>query len=119
MIVDDPFTVVKNGPDKAGLVLTDTIISKAQRDRPMTLICSIGARFIYSFLMSLANRCAFGLVEASNLWHKRLEALLLASLRMSILIMITLIMITFFRINQGVEPQSAKIFPRQVSQRIR
>ncbi|KAI9049834.1 hypothetical protein LZ554_005984 [Drepanopeziza brunnea f. sp. 'monogermtubi'] len=64
-IVDNPFSVAKNRADKAGLVLADAIINKAQGERPVTLIgYSVGARLIYSCLMSLAERRAFGLVES-------------------------------------------------------
>ncbi|RQM05010.1 hypothetical protein DH86_00003744 [Scytalidium sp. 3C] len=63
-IIDNPFSVAKNRADKAGLVLADALISKAQGERPVTLIgYSLGARVIYSCLMSLAERRAFGLVE--------------------------------------------------------
>lgn len=64
-IVDNPFSVAKNRADKAGLVLADALINKAQGERPVTLIgYSLGARLIYSCLMSLAERRAFGLVES-------------------------------------------------------
>jgi len=67
-IVDNPFSVAKNRADKAGLVLADAIINKAQGERPVTLIgYSLGARVIYSCLMSLAERRAFGLVESAVL----------------------------------------------------
>jgi Protein of unknown function (DUF726) len=63
-IVDNPFSVCMNRADKAGLVLADALINKAQGERPVTLIgYSVGARLIYSCLMSLAERRAFGLVE--------------------------------------------------------
>ncbi|KAH8811517.1 hypothetical protein F5884DRAFT_782414 [Xylogone sp. PMI_703] len=63
-IVDNPFSVAKNRADKAGLVLADALINKAQGERPVTLIgYSMGARLIYSCLLSLAERKAFGLVE--------------------------------------------------------
>lgn len=63
-VVDNPFSVAKNRADKAGLVLADALINKAQGERPVTLIgYSLGARLIYSCLMSLAERRAFGLVE--------------------------------------------------------
>ncbi|KAH6683087.1 hypothetical protein B0J14DRAFT_138096 [Halenospora varia] len=65
-IVDNPFSVAKNRADKAGLVLADALINKAQGERPVTLIgYSLGARVIYSCLMSLAERRAFGLVESA------------------------------------------------------
>ncbi|RFU26741.1 hypothetical protein B7463_g9601, partial [Scytalidium lignicola] len=63
-IVDNPFSVAKNRADKAGLVLADALINKAQGERPVTLIgYSLGARLIYSCLLSLAERRAFGLIE--------------------------------------------------------
>lgn len=63
-VVDNPFSVAKNRADKAGLVLADALINKAQGERPVTLVgYSLGARMIYSCLMSLAERRAFGLVE--------------------------------------------------------
>lgn len=67
-VVDNPFSVAKNRADKAGLVLADALINKAQGERPVTLIgYSLGARLIYSCLMSLAERRAFGLVESAVL----------------------------------------------------
>lgn len=64
-IVDNPFSVGMSRADKAGLVLADALINKAQGERPVTLIgYSLGARLIYSCLMSLAERRAFGLVES-------------------------------------------------------
>merc|ERR1711939_108036 len=62
------WSVAKNRADKAGLVLADALINKAQGERPVTLIgYSLGARLIYSCLMSLAERRAFGLVESAVL----------------------------------------------------
>lgn len=62
-ITDAPFFY-----SKAGLVLADALINKAQGERPVTLIgYSLGARLIYSCLMSLAERRAFGLVESAVL----------------------------------------------------
>ncbi|KAL2073559.1 hypothetical protein VTL71DRAFT_10885 [Oculimacula yallundae] len=67
-IVDNPFSVAMNRADKTGLVLADALINKAQGERPVTLIgYSLGARVIYSCLMSLAERRAFGLVESAVL----------------------------------------------------
>jgi hypothetical protein len=64
-VIDNPFSVCKSRADKAGLVLADALINKAQGERPVTLIgYSLGARLIYSCLMSLAERRAFGLVES-------------------------------------------------------
>lgn len=63
-VIDNPFSVAKSRADKAGLVLADALINRAQGERPVTLIgYSLGARLIYSCLMSLAERRAFGLVE--------------------------------------------------------
>lgn len=67
-VVDNPFSVAKNRADKAGIVLADALINRAQGERPVTLIgYSLGARLIYSCLMSLAERRAFGLVESAVL----------------------------------------------------
>ncbi|KAL9045191.1 MAG: hypothetical protein Q9214_001734 [Letrouitia sp. 1 TL-2023] len=64
-VVDNPFSVAKSRSDKAGEVLADALVNKAQGERPVTLIgYSLGARVIYSCLMSLAKRKAFGLVES-------------------------------------------------------
>ncbi|KAF2141303.1 uncharacterized protein K452DRAFT_272040 [Aplosporella prunicola CBS 121167] len=64
-VVDNPFSVAKAKADKAGEVLADAIINKAQGERPVTLIgYSLGARVIYTCLQSLAQRKAFGLVES-------------------------------------------------------
>ncbi|CAG8977858.1 hypothetical protein HYALB_00013135 [Hymenoscyphus albidus] len=62
--LDTPFAVAKHRSEKAGAVLADALINKAQGDRPVTLIgYSLGARMIYSCLKSLAQSRAFGLVE--------------------------------------------------------
>lgn len=64
-IVDNPFSVAKARAEKAGEVLADALINKAQGERPVTLIgYSLGARVIYTCLLSLARRRAFGLVES-------------------------------------------------------
>lgn len=64
-VVDNPFSVAKARAEKAGEVLADALINKAQGERPVTLIgYSLGARVIYTCLMSLAKRRAFGLVES-------------------------------------------------------
>ncbi|KAI9884773.1 MAG: hypothetical protein M1823_003448 [Watsoniomyces obsoletus] len=67
-VVDNPFSIAKSRSDKAGHVLADALINRAQGERPVTLIgYSLGARVIYSCLMSLAERKAFGLVESAVL----------------------------------------------------
>ena len=64
-IIDNPFSVAKSRSDKAGEVLADALINRAQGERPVTLIgYSLGARVIFTCLKSLANRKAFGLVES-------------------------------------------------------
>ncbi|KEF57607.1 uncharacterized protein A1O9_05525 [Exophiala aquamarina CBS 119918] len=63
-VVDNPFSVAKARSEKAGEVLADALINRAQGERPVTLIgYSLGARVIYTCLMTLAKRKAFGLVE--------------------------------------------------------
>lgn len=50
--------------DKAGVVLADALLNRVQGERGVTLIgYSLGARVIYTCLMSLAERRAFGIVE--------------------------------------------------------
>jgi hypothetical protein len=64
-VVDNPFSVAKSRADKAGEVLADALINKAQGERPVSLIgYSLGARVIYTCLQNLARRRAFGLVES-------------------------------------------------------
>lgn len=64
-VVDNPFSVAKSRADKAGEVLADALINKAQGERPVSLIgYSLGARVIYTCLQTLACRRAFGLVES-------------------------------------------------------
>ena len=63
-VIDNPFSIAKHRSEKAGQVLADAIINKAQGERPVTLIgFSLGARVIYYCLQSLAERGAYGLVE--------------------------------------------------------
>jgi hypothetical protein len=67
-LVDNPFSVAKARADKAGEVLADALINKAQGERPVTLIgYSLGSRVVYSCLRSLARRRAYGLVETAIL----------------------------------------------------
>lgn len=67
-IVDNPFSIAKIRSDKAGRVLADALIHRAQGERPVTLIgYSLGARVIYACLLTLAERRAFGLVESAVL----------------------------------------------------
>ena len=63
-VLDNPFIVARARSDKAGEVLADALINRAQGERPITLVgFSLGARLIYACLQSLAKRKAFGLVE--------------------------------------------------------
>ncbi|KAI5278327.1 hypothetical protein KEM54_004685, partial [Ascosphaera aggregata] len=67
-LVDNPFNIAKIRADKAGEILADALINKAQGERPVVLVgFSLGARVIYSCLNSLADRHAFGLVESAIL----------------------------------------------------
>ena len=67
-LIDNPFSVAKGRSEKAGEVLADALINRAQGERPITLIgYSLGARVIYTCLMSLAKRKAFGLIESAVL----------------------------------------------------
>lgn len=63
-VIDNPFSIARHRSEKAGLVLADAIINKAQGERPVTLVgFSLGSRLIYTCLLSLAERGAFGLIE--------------------------------------------------------
>ena len=63
-LLDNPFVVARARSDKAGKVLADALVHRAQGERPVTLVgYSVGARVIYTCLQSLAKRKAFGLVE--------------------------------------------------------
>ncbi|KAH0841237.1 hypothetical protein AYO21_06882 [Fonsecaea monophora] len=63
-VIDNPFSVAKSRADKAGEVLADALVNRAQGERPVTLIgYSLGARVIYTCLMNLAKRKEFGIVE--------------------------------------------------------
>ncbi|KAK6359311.1 hypothetical protein TWF696_000474 [Orbilia brochopaga] len=63
-VVDNPFNIAKLRAEKAGRILADVLINRAQGGRPVTLVAySLGARVIYSALVELAERRAFGIVE--------------------------------------------------------
>ncbi|KAJ6260148.1 hypothetical protein Dda_4371 [Drechslerella dactyloides] len=63
-VVDNPFNIAKLRAEKAGRILADVLINRAQGGRPVTLVAySLGARVVYSALVELAERRAFGLVE--------------------------------------------------------
>lgn len=63
-IIDNPWSVGMVRAEKAGQVLGDAIINNVTGERGITLIgYSLGARVIYSCLMYLAEKRAFGSVE--------------------------------------------------------
>lgn len=63
-LVDNPWNVSLDRAWKAGLILADTLISRNLGVRPVTLLgFSLGSRVIYSCLLELAKRGAYGLVE--------------------------------------------------------
>jgi len=64
-LIDNPWSVAHYRAIKAGEVLADALINKAQGERPVTLIgYSLGAKLIFTCLQKLAERKAFGLVES-------------------------------------------------------
>ena len=64
-VIDNPWSIASSRASKAGEVLADALINKAQGERPVTLIgYSLGARVVYTCLQKLAERKAFGLVES-------------------------------------------------------
>jgi Protein of unknown function (DUF726) len=67
-VVDNPFSVAKARADKAGEVLAEALIHRAQGERPVTLVgYSLGSRVVSSCLRSLARRGAYGLIESAIL----------------------------------------------------
>ncbi|EME49931.1 hypothetical protein DOTSEDRAFT_68674 [Dothistroma septosporum NZE10] len=65
-VIDNPFSVANYRAVKAGEVLADALINKAQGERPVTLVgYSLGGKVIYSCLQKLADRKAFGLIESA------------------------------------------------------
>lgn len=65
-VIDNPFSVANYRAIKAGEVLADALINKAQGERPVNLVgYSLGGKVIYSCLQKLAERKAFGLVESA------------------------------------------------------
>ncbi|KAL7624090.1 hypothetical protein AAE478_005647 [Parahypoxylon ruwenzoriense] len=63
-IIDNPWSIANQRAQKAGEVLADALINKAQGQRSVTLIgYSLGAKVIYVCLQQLAERKAFGLIE--------------------------------------------------------
>jgi hypothetical protein len=63
-IVDNPWSVGMVRADKVGIALADAIINKVHGERGVSLIgYGLGARVIYTCLMSLSERRVFGQVE--------------------------------------------------------
>lgn len=63
-IIENPWSVGSYRAQKAGEVLADALINKAQGERPVTLIgYSLGAKVIFTCMERLAERKAFGLIE--------------------------------------------------------
>ncbi|ODV91785.1 hypothetical protein CANCADRAFT_15064, partial [Tortispora caseinolytica NRRL Y-17796] len=63
-ILDNPWNVSLDRAWSAGLILADTLMQRNLGVRPVTLIgFSLGARVIYSCLIELSKKSAYGLVE--------------------------------------------------------
>lgn len=63
-LLDNPWNVSLDRAWSAGLILADTLINRNLGVRPVTLVgYSLGARVIYSCLVELARRGAYGLVQ--------------------------------------------------------
>ena len=63
-LVDNPWTVSLDRAWAAGLVLADSLVDRSLGTRPITLVgYSLGARVIFSCLLELARKGAFGLVQ--------------------------------------------------------
>ncbi|ODQ64742.1 DUF726-domain-containing protein, partial [Nadsonia fulvescens var. elongata DSM 6958] len=63
-LLDNPWNVSLDRAWSCGLVLADTLIKQNLGVRPVTLVgFSLGARVIYSCLVELAKRGAYGLVQ--------------------------------------------------------
>ncbi|ODV62100.1 Mil1p, partial [Ascoidea rubescens DSM 1968] len=63
-IIDNPWNVSLDRAWSAGRILADTLISRNLGTRPITLVgFSLGARMIYSCLIELAKKGAYGIVE--------------------------------------------------------
>jgi hypothetical protein len=63
-LIDNPWNVSLDRAWKAGLILADTLIARNLGLRPVTLLgFSLGSRVIYSCLLELSKRAAYGLVE--------------------------------------------------------
>lgn len=63
-IIDNPWTVSLSRAEKCGQVLGDAILNKLGGERPITLVgFGAGARSIWTALMQLSEKRAFGFIE--------------------------------------------------------
>ncbi len=63
-LVDNPWAVSQDRAWAAGLILADSLIDRNLGTRPITLVgYSLGARVIYSCLLELARKGAYGVVQ--------------------------------------------------------
>ncbi|KAF2836319.1 DUF726-domain-containing protein, partial [Patellaria atrata CBS 101060] len=63
-LIDNPWAVSQARADAAGLILADSLVARNLGVRPVTLVgFSLGARVIYSCLIELAKKGAFGLIQ--------------------------------------------------------
>jgi len=63
-LIDNPWTVSLDRATMAGLILADSLIDRNLGTRPVTLVgYSLGSRVIFSCLMELSKKGAYGLVQ--------------------------------------------------------
>ncbi|KAL2017836.1 hypothetical protein VTK56DRAFT_1638 [Thermocarpiscus australiensis] len=63
-LIDNPWAVSLDRATMAGLILADSLIDRNLGTRPITLVgYSLGSRVIFSCLLELAKKGAFGLVQ--------------------------------------------------------
>lgn len=63
-LLDNPWSVSLDRAWSTGLILADTLMAKSLGARPVTLVgFSLGARVIYSCLLELSKKGAYGLIE--------------------------------------------------------
>ncbi|KAF2093228.1 DUF726-domain-containing protein [Rhizodiscina lignyota] len=63
-ILDSPFNIALSRSDKAGILLAEVLMAKAQGERPARLVgWGVGARVVWQACLELSRQNAFGLVE--------------------------------------------------------
>ncbi|OLN95918.1 putative membrane protein [Colletotrichum chlorophyti] len=63
-LIDNPWSVSQDRAWAAGLILADSLIDRSLGTRPVTLVgYSLGSRVIFSCLLELARKGAYGLVQ--------------------------------------------------------